>query len=713
MTRRKTQFRASYLLLVGIVVAVLAVVNVLGTVRFKRFDLTESGAFSVSPAMRRILRELPDVVKATYYVSTDLPEEFRGVRRDTLDRFQELESASGGTFKYEIVDVPQEIFDSAKRQSDPNLKKLWDTLLSEGIEPVSLGVQRTAGVEERYIFSTISVAYLDRPKELIRGHDNPLELEYKLATTIVRLTQKAKPIVAFYDGKPKYEEIPSRSPFMPPQRLSEFTLLVQRMSEAGTLDQLDWREIKLTEKDPIPEGTTCLVVAQPSDLNERQKYEINRFISGGGNAIFFVSQYAVDTASGQIPFPVAPNSPNLDDLFKAWGFTVGSDLVADVKTGVYVTVYSRAGARQQWMPVFLLLTGEYLDQHSPLTTRLDGLFFTDATPILLDDKTLAANGITAQTLAHTSPQSWYLPLAGMPFLSPFFDQPKDKDLKGPQKLAVVFRGKFPFEYAGKPVPDWPEPAVPPTAPPGPGEQPPSVTTPPVGGELGPPEQPEKTPEGGKESEKPAGGTETPTEPETGTVPESNAPQGQLAVTGDEKAPDVPKSPEVPETSPGTESPPAAETQPTVPSGGPEETAPGTAPAEQPPAVTPPVVTPPAVTPPPTAPPVTLKPATVLVVSSADLVKVSREDLAGSPSLVQERQTFFTNAIETLALGQDLVSIRAKAGPAKPFERASKARETVYTLVNLFTVPLVVIALGLVRYFARRRSRRIYRERTLS
>jgi ABC-2 type transport system permease protein len=704
MTRRKTQFRASYLLLIGIVVAVLVGVNVLGTVRFKRFDLTENGAFSVSPAMRQILRELPDVVKATYYVSTDLPEEFRGVRRDTLDRFQELESASGGTFKYEIVDVPQEIFDRAKREGDPGLKRLWDNLIAEGVEPVGLGVQRTAGTEERYIFSTITVAYLDKPKEQIQGHDNPLELEYKLAATIVRLTQKAKPIVAFYDGKPRFEEIPSRSPFMPPQKLSEFSVLVELLRRAGTLDQLDWREIKLTEQDPIPEGTTCLVVAQPSNLSERQKYEINRYISGGGNAIFFISQYAVDTASGQIPFPVTPNSPNLDDLFKAWGFMVGPDLVGDVKTSVDVTVYTRGGARRQWMPMFLLLTGEYLDQHSPLTTRLDGLFFTDATPILLDDKVLAKNGITARTLAHTSPNSWYLPVAGMPFLSPFFDQPQEKDLKGPQNLAVVFQGTFPFEYAGRPVPDWPKPAAPPATIPGPGEQPPSVTTPPVGGELMPPEEPGMAPD--EETEEPAAEeTEVPTEPESGL------PETHLALTGDEEAPEVPAAPEAPAASEDAESPPeppTAETGPAVPPGGPEEGAPETTPTEQPPVVTPPAVVPPAV-----AAAVVLKPATVLVVSTVDLVKVSREDLAGSPSLVQERQTFFTNAVETLALGQDLVSIRAKAGPAKPFERTSKSRETVYTLINLLTVPVVVIALGLARYFVRRRSRRVYREKTLS
>jgi ABC-type uncharacterized transport system involved in gliding motility auxiliary subunit len=110
-TKRKTQFRVSYLVGIVVVVAVLIGVNVLGTVRFKRFDLTRGGEFTVSPAMRQILGGLRDVVKVTYYVSKELPEELRDIRRDTLDRFQELERVAGGNFQYRIVDVPAEIFD--------------------------------------------------------------------------------------------------------------------------------------------------------------------------------------------------------------------------------------------------------------------------------------------------------------------------------------------------------------------------------------------------------------------------------------------------------------------------------------------------------------------------------------------------------------------------------------------------------------------------
>ncbi len=661
MTKRKTQFRASYLMGIVIVVAVLVGVNVLGTVRFKRFDLTENRMFTVSPAMGRILRELPDVVKVTYYVSKDLPEEFRGIRRDTLDRFQELEHVARGNFKYRIVDVPADIFDDTKRESDPSLKRLADELESEQVQAVNLAVRRTGSAEQALIFSTITVTYLDKPKEYIHAYSDPVRLEYELAMRLVRLSQKAKPVVAFFDGKPTVTQRPSRSPSMAPRRGHEFTALVGLMGQF-----FDVREVALNEKSPIPEDAGCLIVAQPSNLNERQKYEINRYISGGGDAVFFVSEHTVETASGRMPFPVVPNSPNLNDLFETWGFAIGPDLVADLKTSIEITsmvpVARGLATRRQWMPMFLYLTGEELDQRSPLTTRLGGLYFRNATPIVLDAKTLERNGIEAQTLAETSEESWFLPVAGMPFLSPFmFKEPPKEDFDGPQKLAVLFRGTFPFKYAGRPVPEWPKPAAPGDVEPGEEEAPFSVTSPRVGVEPNPTD-------GDGEAE----GTDEAAEPED-----------EAASSQEEVMPDEAVLDEVEVVGLGE---------------GGEESPPEVAPSSEKPAI---------------APPLELKPATVLVVSTVELIKITEGDLRGNPALTEDRLAFFTNAVETLALGQDLVSIRAKTLTSRPFEKSSKAKMTAYTLINLLTVPVFVVVLGMLRYLARRRSRRVYRERGLS
>lgn len=654
MTKRKRRYRASYLLMVLVVIAVLAVVNVLGAVRFKRLDLTEDKMFTVSPALRRILRGLPDVVKVTYYVSRDLPEEVRGVRRETLDRFQDLERASGGNFQYRIVDVPREIFDEEKRASDAGLRRLFEELESEGIPPASFGVHRTAGAEQALIYSTITVAYLDKSKEMIHPYEQPLGLEYKLAVRVVRLTQESKPVVAFFDGKPRVRQIPARSSREPARRVHEFTQLVELLRRYEILEQLDWREIRLTEESPIPDDTACLIVAQPSNLNERQKYEINRYVSGGGNAIFFVSQYEVDTASGRVPFPVAPNTPMLADVFETWGFAIGPDLVADMRTSIEITIWAPSGrvmrGRRQWMPIYLVLTGEYLEQRSPLTARLGALFFRNATPIELNTKKLEENGIKAETLAETSGKSWFLPVAGARFLSPFFNEPKIDEFKGPQKLAVLFRGTFPFTYAGRQVPAWPAPPVPVIGPEGP--------------VIGP------------------GGAEPPFSvmpPPDEASSESSGPETHPALTGDEAAP-------VEETATDAEE---AEPERATEEAGPRAEAP--------------VI----------APPLELKPATVLVVSTVELIKIRDDDLRGNPALTENRLRFFNNAVETLARGRDLVSIRAKMLTRRPFEHGSKARMTTYTLINLLAVPVVVIALGVVGYVVRRRSRRVYREKALS
>ncbi len=614
MTSRKAQFRASYLGGIAIVIAALVGINVFGQLRFKRFDLTGSGTFTISPAMRRILGRLRDQVKVTYYVSKELPEELRGVRRETLDRFQDFERAVGEKFKYRIVDVPREIFDEKKREADPSLRRLFDELASEHVEPLHASVGRQGSQEESLIFSTITVAYLEKPTEYIRAYGDARHLEYELAMLLVRLTEESQPVVAFFDGKPTYTEQLTGGPGTLPQRVHEFWIPLRFLGQT-----FDVREITLDEGSPIPDGTDCLVVVQPSNLTERQKYEINRYISGGGDAILFVSEYAVDTESGRLPFPMEPNTPNLNDLFETWGFTIGPGLVADAKTSVEITKAVPVGdgvrMEPQWMPMFLYLTGEYLDQHSPLTTRFAGLYFRNATPIVLDEATLRENGIEAEVLAETSPDSWLLPAARLPYLSPFlFRAPPKDEMEGPQKLAVLLRGTFPFKYEGQPVPEWPS-----------------------------------------------------AEGEDGATGDGNVAGPDDLAAGD-----------------------AGSSEGAGEAGGADDAL-----AERTPEL---------------VPPVEARPATVLVVSTAELIKITEGDVRGTPEWTNERLRFFVSAVETLARGEGLASIRAKTLTARPFEKSSRAKMTAYTLINLLSVPIVVIAVGVGHYTVRRRSRRVYRER---
>ena len=60
-----------------------------------------------------------------------------------------------------------------------------------------------------------------------------------------------------------------------------------------------------------------------------------------------------------------------------------------------------------------------------------------------------------------------------------------------------------------------------------------------------------------------------------------------------------------------------------------------------------------------------------------------------------------------------MKMRESALTRRPFEHGSKVRMTVYRLINVLAVPVVVVALGVVRYGMRRRSRRVYREKGLS
>jgi len=120
-------------------------------------------------------------------------------------------------------------------------------------------------------------------------------------------------------------------------------------------------------------------------------------------------------------------------------------------------------------------------------------------------------------------------------------------------------------------------------------------------------------------------------------------------------------------------------------------------------------TPPA-EPPPAAelvPELSASPGRVIVIASADLAKYSALQM-------YQRSTgnipFLLGAVETMALGQDLVKIRAKTQADRPLRKTARGERNLAIYGNLAGVPLLILLLGLARFAARRSRARAYEAR---
>ncbi|MBU0722515.1 GldG family protein [Patescibacteria group bacterium] len=66
--------------------------------------------------------------------------------------------------------------------------------------------------------------------------------------------------------------------------------------------------------------------------------------------------------------------------------------------------------------------------------------------------------------------------------------------------------------------------------------------------------------------------------------------------------------------------------------------------------------------------------------------------------------FFQNIIDGLSLGNDLISIRSKGVTERPLKEISESGKAIIRYANIFSLTIIVMFFGVVRYFLRRRTK---------
>ena len=84
-------------------------------------------------------------------------------------------------------------------------------------------------------------------------------------------------------------------------------------------------------------------------------------------------------------------------------------------------------------------------------------------------------------------------------------------------------------------------------------------------------------------------------------------------------------------------------------------------------------------------------------------------LGNSQFLQQGRpdgQLFFLNTVDWLTLGEELINIRSHGVTDRPLKEISESEKFFLKFISIAGVPILVVAFGLVRFFLRRRAKRL-------
>lgn len=367
------------LLVIGIVCAVNFLVGFVGFGNF-RVDLTEDKLYTLSNGTRNILDRLnPDKpVTIRYYVTTEdrvMPPILKTHSRTVQDLLLEFQKAAKGKVILE------------KLAPNPNTED-EDKAREDDLQ----GMQINAEGDNVYLGMAIECA---GQKEVLpfANPNEETQLEYNVARAIAKVAKSGKTVVGVMSALPI-----QGSPMYPFQRQQgqQPWIIVQRL-------RLDYevRDVAMSSTQ-IDADINVLLVVHPADITETAEYAIDQYLLKGGKVIALVDpqSWIAQAYSGQQnpmtgqPGGVINPSSDLPNLFKAWGVSYNKEMVvADVN------YRSMMQGRQN--PTALRLPAEALDRKDRLTSELQSLMMVSAGAFDIDKK----DGMEVQRLAQSSEAS--------------------------------------------------------------------------------------------------------------------------------------------------------------------------------------------------------------------------------------------------------------------------------------------------------------------
>ncbi|MCC2545266.1 gliding motility-associated ABC transporter substrate-binding protein GldG [Hymenobacter sp. BT175] len=381
----------------GLLLLGLVVLNLVGSLFFFRLDLTEEKRYTMAPATKQLLQNLPEPVTVTVYLAGDFPPAFRRLQQSVRETLNEMQVYGGRNLHYVFVDPS-----AASTEKERNA--FYETLLKKGLRPTNLAASENGKRSEKIIFPWATVALGNQEKQvlLLRGNQAaPAEvrlnqsiegLEYELASTIRKLVPGQRKLIGVVEG---HNELTNVQAYDLINSLSQY-YSVYRVNLSRTRPQ-DLAKL------------SAIIIAKPTEAySEPEKFELDQYVTRGGKALFFVDPMRVSLdstarAGASLAFPY---ELNLDDLLFRYGVRLNGDLILDLNSGVIPMVTGTLGDKpnvepMQWQFYPLINT---FSQH-PVTRNLDAVY----TKFISSIDTVKAAGIRKTPLMFTSRYARVLP----------------------------------------------------------------------------------------------------------------------------------------------------------------------------------------------------------------------------------------------------------------------------------------------------------------
>lgn len=389
--------------------AAVALALLLSRQFYFRLDLTKTKAHTISPVSRNLYKEIPDEVRITYFVSDKLAS-IHPLPGEIADLLREYAARSRGKIRLNV--------------RDPVKADMAAAVEGLGIQPQQIQTEEEYQASVATVYTGIVIEYLDQAEVLpvVFSLDT---LEYDLTSRIrglLRGTPRDLGVIVG-DAARQWER--------------DYSYLSQSLQSAGFKPRL------ITPGDEIGGTLPALIVlGGTEELDRRALVPIDRYIQGGGKALFALKGVAVETQYGLNAR--AMDGQGLPAMIASYGASVKPELVLD--TPALTLPYSVPGPggvsqiRIVRYPHWIEALRENGNLDHPISAAFAGADLFWPSPLELAPPA----GVEGTVLFTSTPEAWLMtkdfnidPSAEYLFAN------EEEATRGTKIFAAALSGKFP------------------------------------------------------------------------------------------------------------------------------------------------------------------------------------------------------------------------------------------------------------------------------
>ena len=442
MTADRKNIRRNSFTQLAVGMAIIVILNLIGSFAFYRVDLTTDKRYTLSPSTRKMLKDLDGVVTFKVYLEGDFPAGFQRLRNETREMLNQFRAYS--------KNIQFQFIDPSAGKDKNQLDAMYIQLAKSGLNATDLQVKDKTGMSRKIIFPGAVVSYngKEMPLDLLLTQvgkppaevlNNSVQaLEFGLTNVIRKLSITQKPKIAYIEGHGELAPIYTASI---EAALSEY-YDIDHIRIDGRPSALAMQSQNSTANSSIVNKYKAIIIAKPDSAfskNELDKFVIDQFIMRGGKVLWLVDPVHAEMDSLRLKDRTYAlvRDLNLDDMLFNYGVRLNGNLVVDMNSLPIPVVIDQKGNQKliPWLFFPLLVP----TSNHPIVRNLSAI----KTEFVSSLDTVEAPGVMKTILLATSRYSRVLNAPVTLSLSYLYQEPDATQFNQPyQPVAVLLEGEF-------------------------------------------------------------------------------------------------------------------------------------------------------------------------------------------------------------------------------------------------------------------------------